>query len=68
MDVDASGTSTYISEWMSLTGGEHYEMLGIMATQWNDAHFTVSVEYKKDGESYMEHGRAMRQLQYLELS
>lgn len=60
--------ASYISDWMDLEEGKHYKMVGMMKQQKGLSHFSTSVEYRKEGETFMNHRQAMRQTQYLEVT
>lgn len=53
-------SNSYISDWMELEAGKHYKIAGMMRNMHGLSHFTTSVEYKKDGQTFEDHSKAMR--------
>lgn len=53
-------SNSYISDWMELEEGKHYKIAGMMKNKLGVSHFTTSVEYRKNGQTFEDHSKAMR--------
>ena len=64
----ADHQNQFISDWISLTEGEHYKIFAQHTQGSGPAHITVSVEHKQDGVRFDDHPMAMREQQFWEIN
>lgn len=57
-----------ISEWVTLTAGEKYEMETKQSESSGHDHFTLGVEVEKTAEIPDDHHQAMKEIQYVQVS
>lgn len=57
-----------ISEWVTLTAGEKYEMETKQSESTGNDHFTLGVEVEKTAEIPDDHHQAMKEIQYVQVS
>lgn len=63
-DQEGNTVNTYISDWITLTGGEYYPIKADHYNGGSSGHATVSVEFKQT-ESTAGHHHAGREIQRL---